>query len=353
MQAKKTISPIIINTSSVGENDIYEAWRESFAPLFDATPREKKLSLKNTSIEVCQIDNCVMINNHFNPSIFRRNKARVAYYDNDSILFCLWLHGDVILDNAGNHIRVQKNGAFLIDMGETAEVIASTSNVLATVIPKAMFRQFDIDANALSGIYISANDPRFEMLRNTYLSTFHNASKIQTKYAPKISKGLIALLASLISDDTKCPQIDAVLRRSMLSSIVNYIEKNISDPRLSVKSLLRKFPMSRSSLYDIFEPLGGIAQFIRERRLQQCYKLLTNSIYANTPINLIARSQGFSNGSHFCKLFKNHYSLLPSELQELAQQDSLIAFSSDLAIKKEQKIAHIHNWLVTGQHPIR
>ena len=348
-----TVTPIIINTSHVDKSDIYDAWRSTIIPLFNASPVKKALPSENTFVEACSIDNCVMMHSYFDASLFLRDKKRIAHYDNDCVMLCLWLDGDNMVENSGIYTHIKKRGAFIVDMGKTIESISSNSEVLVAIFPKPMLQQFGINTNKLSGICIPGEDPRFEILRSTYMTTFKSSSKIKSKHAPQISRGLIALLASLIDDSNRTPEVSETLRHSIRSSMVEYIEKNIADPRLGVKMLLRAFPVSRSTLYTLFEPLGGVAQYIRERRLHQCYKLLSHPSHTNTKIKLIAESFGFSNSSHFCKLFKNHYNLTPGDIQDATRSHFFQPSDIKEALQKDKKIELINNWLLYSNTYLR
>jgi hypothetical protein len=55
------------------------------------------------------------------------------------------------------------------------------------------------------------------------------------------------------------------------SHIKRYIEQHLASPELSPASICAAFGLSRATLYRLFEPLGGIASSIRERRLARTY----------------------------------------------------------------------------------
>jgi AraC-like DNA-binding protein len=72
--------------------------------------------------------------------------------------------------------------------------------------------------------------------------------------------------------------------------------------------------MSRRQLYYLFERHGGVASFIRKRRLAACYNQLKEVTEKNA-IGSIAYEYGFTNLSSFYRQFQAQYGLRPSEVR--------------------------------------
>jgi hypothetical protein len=69
------------------------------------------------------------------------------------------------------------------------------------------------------------------------------------------------------------PAVEGALRRQVCS----YIEHNLTDEALHAQSLCERFRVSRSMLYRLFEPLGGVANHIKERRLARVRTALASA----------------------------------------------------------------------------
>ncbi|WP_114193818.1 AraC family transcriptional regulator [Edaphovirga cremea] len=112
---------------------------------------------------------------------------------------------------------------------------------------------------------------------------------------------------------------------SKLERICLYIERNLSAP-LSVELLCKHFAISRSSLYRLFEPLGGIAHFVRNRRLTLAKRLLRNASVSDLSLSIIAKRCGLEL-STLRRHFVETYGATPKELRHImmAQKMSLVA----------------------------
>jgi AraC-like DNA-binding protein len=102
------------------------------------------------------------------------------------------------------------------------------------------------------------------------------------------------------------------------SHIKRYIEQHLASPELSPASICAAFGLSRATLYRLFEPLGGIASSIRERRLARTYAELIHPANQHRRISDIAFDWGFTNGAHFSRNFRRAFDMAPSELRALA-----------------------------------
>lgn len=62
-----------------------------------------------------------------------------------------------------------------------------------------------------------------------------------------------------------------------LMEILDYIDTHLGECELGEQSIRHRFKLSRATLYRRFQTLGGVANYIRERRLQLAYRHLTHN----------------------------------------------------------------------------
>jgi len=93
-----------------------------------------------------------------------------------------------------------------------------------------------------------------------------------------------------------------------------FVEKNISDPQLSVKNLANELGVSNSMLYRKLRNLAGLApnEFIRNIRLKRAAQMLQNKSFT---ISEVAFSCGFNDLGYFGVCFKKMFGKTPSTYQ--------------------------------------
>lgn len=91
------------------------------------------------------------------------------------------------------------------------------------------------------------------------------------------------------------------------------IETEIADPRFDVLQLCRKIGVSRSQLYRRILALTGLTpiQFIRSIRLKHAASFLAQD--GTLPVNEVMYRVGYTNLSHFAKIFHEEFRLYPKE----------------------------------------
>lgn len=123
------------------------------------------------------------------------------------------------------------------------------------------------------------------------------------------------LVARANSESSQAPLASFVAVR-------RYIDQHLRSPALNVESLVRTFGLSRAALYRHFEPVGGIAAYIRSARHSRAYQEIVAPEFANQRIGPIAFRLGFKNLSAFNRLFKETYGVSPREARFAGSADT-------------------------------
>lgn len=147
------------------------------------------------------------------------------------------------------------------------------------------------------------------------------ASKAETMSmaeAQLVSKATLHLMAASImpmADSLALARAD--FEHLLARRVCRYIDAQVSMPDLSAQHLCAHFGMSRSALYRLMEPMGGVALYIRERRLARIHAMLARPgerVY----ITRLADDFGFKSASHFSRAFREQYGYSPKDVRSMA-----------------------------------
>jgi len=133
--------------------------------------------------------------------------------------------------------------------------------------------------------------------------------------------------------------------RDLAVAMRDFVNVNLSDLDLDVDRLRTTFHCSRATTYRLFEPHGGVAAYIRDRRLMRCFAELTRPPKLPRLVSEVATRWGFENPSHFNRLFKAKFGIPPSRLTASVRDDrprgaSQITFATG--------IQQFHSWARLG-----
>jgi AraC-like DNA-binding protein len=106
------------------------------------------------------------------------------------------------------------------------------------------------------------------------------------------------------------PAVEDALRRQ----VCRYIEGHLTDETLDPQTLCGRFRVSRSMLYRLFEPLGGVVNHIKERRLARVHTVLASAPKWQS-VSRIAESHGFKSATHFSRAFREQFGYRPRDVQ--------------------------------------
>lgn len=93
------------------------------------------------------------------------------------------------------------------------------------------------------------------------------------------------------------------------------IQSRLLDCGLCAQVLQRELGLSRSSLYRLFEPYGGVQRYIQHRRLIDAHAALSDPD-DHRPIFEIAEERGYNDGSEFSRAFKKQFGYSPRVVRD-------------------------------------
>ncbi len=127
-----------------------------------------------------------------------------------------------------------------------------------------------------------------------------------------------------------------------LVSIRNFIDQNLSSSKLDVDFIAQVFGVSRVTLFRLFAPLGGVATYIRQQRLERAYQQIASPRLANQQIKLIAHKLGFRSMATFNRLFSAAFGQSPNEIRSQSvlgrEQEMIVAATARNGIGKLAQI---------------
>ncbi|MCP8938237.1 helix-turn-helix transcriptional regulator [Alsobacter sp. SYSU M60028] len=97
------------------------------------------------------------------------------------------------------------------------------------------------------------------------------------------------------------------------------ILRDIASSRLTPARLAFAAGLSRSALYRLFEPEGGVARYVRNIRLSLAHAALQDPASSHKTIAMIAEEHGFPDPPEFSRAFRAQFRITPSEVRKTGQ----------------------------------
>lgn len=135
---------------------------------------------------------------------------------------------------------------------------------------------------------------------------------------PGTAEATRAVIAACIGPGLPAsPEAEQHVERARLARARQIIRQNLGSSRFGPARLCKLAGMSRSQLYRLFEPFGGVARAIQAERLSQANRALSDPEDRREIIR-IAEDCGFFDASGFSRAFRREFGHSPSEARLIA-----------------------------------
>jgi AraC-like DNA-binding protein len=234
----------------------------------------------------------------------------IAQQGIDHILLQFYTVGQSRVANGRRAAAVKPWQLVVFDMSQP--VVTEAEAVCATniMLPRALLAEHGATIEGLHGQSLDYGGTPVRRLFHTFLSGLAAcAGGLSAHEARHLSRSAAHLCSACFR-----PEEGAARASDQLTGIAirRFVEAELGSEALDAQAILARFGLSRSKLYRLFEAEGGVAAYIRERRLLRAMRLLT--VHGGKPrVSSVAYATGFSSESAFSRAFSRRFGVLPRE----------------------------------------
>lgn len=248
-------------------------------------------------------------------------ERHVARVDTDELLLCRQIEGAVAFEQNGREVRLNAGDMTLIDPMLPYVGRFSDSKLLVIKVPRQLLEKRTGKLKALTAVGMACDDAECG-LTSSFLATLPAYTGQLGATAHEIlreqSLDLIALCLSKVAGER--PRLSAG-RSVILLSIRAAADARLADPCLDVKSIAEAAGVSvRYANALLASENTSLRRLIQTRRLMRCKKALHDPLQSGRTVSDIAYSWGFSDMTHFGRVFKKAHGMLPSDYRRRSKQ---------------------------------
>ncbi|VTZ26439.1 Transcriptional regulator, AraC family [Methylocella tundrae] len=300
----KLISHLTYSTKDLPEQEQFGGWREFISSTVDLSllePRDQRFEAEQ---QVWDLGRFALTR-----ATMPRGVSRTwRHLDKDPLdHWCL-----VVVQNAGaGHAgREEPRLIGFRSLGRPFEGAAADSDVLSLFVPRDVFRGMTDMIDAADNVIPDAG--LGAVLADFVVSLQRRLPGMTRAELPQIDEATRSIIMACLAPtlDHKAAAQNAIAA-TLLERARQIIEANLGSPELGADLLCRSLGVSRSRLYRLFEPSGGVAHAVQRQRLQKAHERLSDR-RNDRPIVQIAEGLGFSDASGFSRSFKKEFGYSPS-----------------------------------------
>ncbi|WP_199511109.1 helix-turn-helix domain-containing protein [Nucisporomicrobium flavum] len=223
--------------------------------------------------------------------------------DGEHLAIKVMARGRTRVEQGRGHADLGPADLVLLDPTRTLRFESTAATHVTVLVPRRELRIRPAQLDRLIGERIDGSHGPGALVSVLARESARSATGFRKTEALRSAAAIIELIAvaleARLGDEQPAP--DEWLR----NRITGYIEARLADPDLSPPGIAAAHHISVRRLHKLFEdqPLT-VAALIRRRRLERCRAELTGS---GRTVTAVAARWGFTDPTHFSKLFKSTY----------------------------------------------
>ena len=249
-------------------------------------------------------------------------RQHIAKADSDELFLCRQIEGALFFEQCGREVRLKAGDMTLIDpMLPYNGRFGIGSELLVVKIPRRLLEMRTGKLQSLTAVALKPDDAE-RGLTSSFLGTLPAYTGQLSSTSHEILKEQTLDLIALSLAKT----IDGKLRLSaghafVLLNIRAAVEARLADPNLDVKTIADAAGVSvRYANSLLASENTSLRRLVQTRRLTRCQKALEDPMQSRRTVSEIAYSWGFSDMTHFGRVFKKAHGMLPSDYRRRSKQ---------------------------------
>jgi AraC-like DNA-binding protein len=251
----------------------------------------------------------------------RRDAARVRRDGLDHLTLTLVLAGTFHAD-VGGYRQVRPGEILLLDMTSAMGNRAVDAHIVTMSMARAGVTRAVRDPRELHGRVIGAEDAA--LLADHMVSLTRHAATLTPPSLMPVARVGLELLRAVVSDEPLREGMTGNATVERIDRVRAFIEEHLFDPRFGPDAVLARFALSRATLYRDFHHWGGLASYIRRRRIEALRERLADPGDMRS-LAALAELIGFSSETRLSEAFLRQFGIRPGAYRQAVRAEHEMA----------------------------
>lgn len=259
----------------------------------------------------------------------RRTRKLIRQSDPEHYHFGINVRGRVTMSQGGRTAEFAPGDLMVYDTSRPFHTITDPGDTLGTGLNLAFPRALlPLPENKVADLLVTRLPGRSGiggLLSRYLLQVARNPRQYRPSDTARLGTITLDLLAAtfaqaLDADDALPAEAH---QDTLLTRIHAFIDQHLADPTLTPETIAAAHHLSTRTLHRLFQTHDtAVAAWIRTRRLDRCRRDLADPILHEHSIQTIATRWGFTNPTHFSRIFKNAHGVSPRAYRQQVQNSA-------------------------------
>ncbi|WP_245455163.1 AraC family transcriptional regulator [Mesorhizobium sp. M9A.F.Ca.ET.002.03.1.2] len=307
------LKPLSFSTRGLAREEQFGAWQSLLEPLFDVSLPENASPKEGFVAEhvAWNLGNLLIVQQDVPANSYNRSSARLRSSSLDHWYLGL-LHDGQTWTEVDGHVAANQPGKVEFrSLGYPFRGRATASRSVLLYLPREIFEDAAPALDARNNSILSGNAAK---LLVDYVSAIearlHTLVEEDLDHVVRATRDIIvACFSPSRHQDAVAEQLAGI---ALMERARRYVQRNLNSADLTSDAMCRALAISRTRLYQLFEPSGGVNHYIQRRRLLTAHAALSDPEEPRRIIE-IAEAVGFSSAATFSRAFSKEFGYSPRE----------------------------------------
>ncbi|HEX6997209.1 MAG TPA: helix-turn-helix domain-containing protein [Gammaproteobacteria bacterium] len=291
----------------------FEAWRERISVVFDVAPLRRNAGPFAAEAHAFHLGEIVLVRTRFDGQRFSRTLKQLRSDLLDHYLVQLYRKGGYTGEADGRRVEIRPGAVSVLDMAQPLETRAVASDCTTLVVPRDVMHEALACPADLHGVIVPGASGG--LLADYIVSLERRLPELEREQAPHVVRATSDLLAACLRPTAEHRErARDQLRALQLQQVTRFIDERLGSRDLSPERICAAVGLSRTTLYELLKPRGGVQRYVQARRLLRVHAALADPTETR-PIMELAADHGFTSHAHLTRAFREHFGYPPSEVR--------------------------------------
>jgi AraC-like DNA-binding protein len=316
--APPALEPLQFSTRDLAPVDQFAAWQAYLAPLIEIALPDSSLPEAGFPADhtAWNLGNMLVVQQSVPPHSYMRSAAKLRSNSIDHWHIVVLRTGRTWTEVDGEVSQSEPGKVELRSLGHPFRGRSTQSESLSFYLPRELFSDVTPSAEIKSDVVLSGTQTK---LLIEYLDSIEaKLSSLTAGDLPHVVQTTRDMILTCVSSSAEYfGPVEQLGSLALMERVRRFVQRNLSSPDLTTDTMCRELGISRTRLYQVFEPNGGVHHYIQRRRLLAAHAALSNSANRQHIVE-IAAAVGFTSAAHFSRAFSKEFGYSPREARNVA-----------------------------------
>jgi AraC-like DNA-binding protein len=337
--APPALKPLAFSTLDLPASDQFSAWKNYIAPLLDVQLPDGMTEQDGFAVThtAWNFRNMLLIQQRGPAYRYQRSEARLRASSLDHWVVVLRRSGRSWTEVGGNVAECPPASIEIRSLGRPFRGRMLDSDLVCIYLPRSLFGDsvwlLDMNNNRVLSsnladvlaTYIGAIEARLADFTEDELPRVIGATRDM----------VIACLSSSENREAEGLQAGSL---ALMERARKFVSEKLTSSQITPEMLCRELGLSRTHLYKLFAPSGGVVRYIQKQRLLAAHAALSDP-HDRRQVSTVADAFGFNSSADFSRAFSREFGYSPTQAKQLLTD----AFRPEKS--KPTEIASFETWL--------